>query len=137
MIFVVDTNRVIAALIKDSISRKIIYSDKFVLLTPNFTKIELAANKNEILEKANLTETAFDNLLSVILGNMYVVDDSIINYKFEEAKKIMDKIDPDDTPFIALALALDSDGIWSDDKHFQRQDKVKVWKTSDLIKYLQ
>jgi len=44
----------------------------------------------------------------------------------------MDKIDPDDTPFIAAALATNSD-IWSDDKHFQKQNKIKVWKTEDLI----
>ena len=48
----------------------------------------------------------------------------------------MDKIDPDDTPFITAALATKSD-IWSDDKHFEKQNKIRVKKTSDLVKYVQ
>ncbi|MBI4014875.1 MAG: hypothetical protein HY365_02890, partial [Candidatus Aenigmarchaeota archaeon] len=54
-----------------------------------------------------------------------------------EAKRIMDKIDPDDTPFIALALAVENDGIWSSDKHFERQNKIKIWKTETLLKLLE
>jgi predicted nucleic acid-binding protein len=50
-----------------------------------------------------------------------------------EARKIMDKIDPSDTPFMALALAVENDGIWSDDRHFLRQRRVKTWKTKDLL----
>lgn len=71
-----------------------------------------------------------------MMSNMYVVDDSIIKYKFEEAKYIMDKIDKDDTPFIALALAVTNDGIWTDDKHFEKQSRIKVWKTQILSSYL-
>ena len=62
-----------------------------------------------------------------------LIDDFIILERLEEASKIMDAIDPDDTPFIAAALATNSD-IWSDDKHFEKQNKIKVWKTSDLVK---
>jgi predicted nucleic acid-binding protein len=45
----------------------------------------------------------------------------------------MDAIDPDDTPFIALASAVENDGIWSDDKHFQQQTRIRVWQTKDLL----
>ncbi|MDE1824466.1 MAG: hypothetical protein KGH74_04175, partial [Candidatus Micrarchaeota archaeon] len=78
MILVANTNRIVAALIKDSVSRRIIYSDKFILLTPSFTKMELEEHKGELLRRTNLTETAFDSLLSLILNNLYVVDDSIL-----------------------------------------------------------
>ena len=43
-----------------------------------------------------------------------------------EAKEIMDKIDPSDTPFIALALVVENDGIWSDDRHFEEQNRIKI-----------
>ena len=66
---------------------------------------------------------------------MKLIVDSIVLSHMEEAAKIMDKIDPDDTKFIAAALATNSD-IWSDDKHFEKQNKVKVWKTKDLIRFL-
>ncbi len=136
MILVTDTNRIIAALIKDSLSRKIIYSDKFILLAPSFAKTEVENNKREILEKTNLPETTFDSLFALILNNIYIVDDSILRYKFDDAKKIMDKVDPSDTAFVALALAIKNDGIWSDDIDFQRQKAIKVWRTENLIRYL-
>lgn len=55
---------------------------------------------------------------------------------FGSAKMIMDKIDKDDTAFVALSLASDNDGIWSDDKHFLRQKIIKVWKTAELLQLL-
>ena len=136
MILIADTNRIIAALIKDSTSREILLSDKFVFLTVGFTKTELKEHMKEILKKANISETALDSLLALIFGNIYVVDDSIIKNNFEDAKKIMDSIDPNDTPYIALVLSVENSGIWSDDKHFQKQNKVRIWKTPELMKLL-
>jgi predicted nucleic acid-binding protein len=43
----------------------------------------------------------------------------------DDAKEIMDNIDPSDTPFIALALAVENDGIWSDDEHFNKQNRIR------------
>lgn len=53
-----------------------------------------------------------------------VVDTSIIN------------IDPEDTAFLALAMALDCDGIWSNDSDYEKQTMVKVYKTHILKTYL-
>lgn len=50
MIFVVDTNRIIAALIKDSYSRKIILSGKLDLVTVNFSKTEILKYRGYILK---------------------------------------------------------------------------------------
>lgn len=41
-----------------------------------------------------------------------------------------------ETPFLALALATENDGVWSNDKDFETIKQVKVWKTQDLLKYL-
>jgi predicted nucleic acid-binding protein len=46
------------------------------------------------------------------------------------------RIDPNDIPFLALALATENDGIWSNDRHFEAIKQIKIWKTSDLLKYL-
>ena len=42
-------------------------------------------------------------------------------------------IDIDDAPFVALALSFHHDGIWSNDKDFERQSVVRVWKTDELL----
>jgi len=48
----------------------------------------------------------------------------------------MGKIDRDDVPFIALALSFPNDGIWTEDRHFLKQRRVKVWRTRELLKLL-
>ena len=37
----------------------------------------------------------------------------------------MHDIDRDDVMFIAAALAVENEGIWTDDKHFQRQKRLE------------
>jgi predicted nucleic acid-binding protein len=134
MRLIINTNRIIAALIKDSYSRKIIMSGKFELVTISFASNEIKKHKREILDKTNLSEIEFDNLLSIFLKKIYVIDDIVINSKTKEARKIMDNIDPDDSPFIALALSIKNDGIWSDDMHFSKQNVIKVWRTDQLFR---
>jgi predicted nucleic acid-binding protein len=136
MKIIVDTNRIIAALIKNSTSRAILFSNKFEFLTVGFARKELGNHKKEILAKTHITETALDALMAALFKRIYVVDDVAIKEMFDQAKEIMDKIDLDDTPFIALALSVESDGIWSDDKHFTMQKIIKIWKTGDILKLL-
>ena len=131
-----DTNRIIAALIKDSTSRKILLSDEFEFLTVAVIKKEIEKYKQDILQRAKITEEEFRKIYSKLFSKIFIVEDTVIGSKFDEAKKIMDKIDPKDTPFLALALAVENDGIWSDDTHFEKQTKIKVWKTKDMIKFL-
>ena len=45
----------------------------------------------------------------------------------------MEHIDPEDIVFIATALSISDSAIWSDDGHFEKQDKVKVLKTKDVV----
>ena len=56
-----------------------------------------------------------------------------IEKNWDEAKKIMEHIDPEDVVFIATALSIDDSVIWSDDRHFEKQDKARVLKTEDMI----
>jgi predicted nucleic acid-binding protein len=137
MKIVVDTNRIIASLVRDSASRKILLSDKFEFLTAGITKSEIEEHKQEIMEKAKVTEEEFNKIFSLLFSKIFVVSDITIQSKMEEAKQIMDKTDPDYTPFIALTLAVENDGIWSNDKHFEQQARIKVWKTEVLFKLLE
>ena len=75
-------------------------------------------------------------LLGVLLASIQVVPAEGILKKHKKAERIMGKIDKGDVPFVALALSFPNDGIWSEDKHFLRQKKVRVWRTRDLLKLL-
>ena len=46
------------------------------------------------------------------------------------------EIDKKDAPFIATSLAHNNCPIWSDDKHFKLQEKIKVYTTEELINLL-
>ncbi len=136
MILIVDTNRIIAALIKDSFSRQILLSDKIGFVTVGFSKIEIEKHKNEILEKSGLTEEEFEILLRILFRKINILSDLIVEEFMDRAKAIMDNIDPKDTPFISAALAIENQGIWSDDGHFLKQDRIWAWRTEDLVQFL-
>lgn len=129
---VVDTNRVIAALVKDSLSRMLLCSTLVTFYTMGFSKQEIMKHKEELLQKTALSESAFDALLARLYSKLRLIPDTIIQPYLQEAEQIMQIIDPDDVQFIAAALAMNS-GIWSDDKHFQKQHRIKVWTTEALF----
>ncbi len=133
MNLIVDTNIIIAALIKDSASRKIITHSEPDLMTINYSDKEIAKYKYLILKKAKIKEEEFNTILENLKSKIIILDDDLVKTRMNEAKLIMDKIDPNDTPFIAAALATNS-AIWSDDNHFIKQNKIKVYTTKDLLK---
>ena len=61
---VIDTNRIIAAIIKDSISRELIFNNKFDFYSVEAVILEIGKYKEEIMSKAKLKDKDFDNLLS-------------------------------------------------------------------------
>ena len=132
---IVNTNRIIAALIKDSVSRKLIYHANIEFLGVHFSRKEIEKYRKLIIKKANITETEFEQLLYQLNDKLIFIEEELLNLCMEEAKKIMFKIDPDDVPFIAAALATGAD-IWSDDLHFIKQKRIKVWRTEQLLKFL-
>jgi len=135
MRLVLDTNILISALIRESITRKILVMSGIEFLVPEFTFEEINKHKNEILKKSKLKTSQFDLLMATLKENLMIIPKYEIR-RIKEAKEIMDNIDPNDTIFIALALSTLNDGIWSDDIHFKRQNVVKVWNTEELVKFL-
>lgn len=136
MRLIVDTSRIIAALIRDSATRSILYSNKFELLTVNFIKTEISEHEEEIAQKAKLNKKEFNDIFSRLLGHVQIINDLSFESKLEEARNIMEDIDPDDVPFIAAALAVDNEGIWTDDGHFSRQKRIRIFSTASLLRTL-
>lgn len=132
MNIVVDTNVFISALIKDGLTREILLKLKYNFLFPEFEFYELKEHKRELIQKANLPEREFNILLLRLLNYVKIIPtEIIINYK-EQAFNIMGSIDKDDVQFIATALAFNCP-VWSDDNHFQKQNKVKILTTKDML----
>ena len=67
MKLVVDSNILIAALIKDSMCRHILFHSDAEFLTISITEKEIQKYKHVVLQKARITEDDFDLLMEKML----------------------------------------------------------------------
>lgn len=132
MIVIVDVNVIISALLKDSTTREIIVKSDFDFCFPEISLQKIRKYKSLILEKSGLSEREFQETLNIMLQNIKLISTEELMIHWKEAKKIMENIDEEDTPFISAALNNENTMIWSDDKHFDRQDKIITIKTSEM-----
>jgi len=133
MKLIIDTNIIFSGLIKKSITRAILFSPYFEFYTPDFYNIELNKYKSYLLTKFEGTEGELNELIKILHEKIIIVVEDEYFDKMEKAEAIIGKIDPKDIPFIALALSIENDGIWTRDKHFAEQISIKTYTTSDLI----
>ena len=133
MKIVLDVNIILSALIKDSVTREIVMESglDFCFPEPSLAKI----NKYEgyVIEKSGLSKGEYDIVLTNLLMHIGIISVEDILRNWTEAKKIMGHIDTEDIVFIATAMCFENAVIWSDDKHFEKQNRVKVWKTNYFI----
>ena len=136
MRLIVDTNILISSLIKDSITREILLLPFMDFYLPEFALEEVEAHKTKIGKLSGLSPDEIDFFLDLLLENISIIPAQAIRPYLKEAERIIGDIDPGDIPFIALALAVDNDGIWTNDKHFKKARKIKIWNTRELLAYL-
>ena len=133
MIVIIDTNIIISALIKNSITRKILIHSNLRFKYPEVSLQELYKYKSYIMEKAGYNEEQLEAVINKLLEHIDLMHLDLITPWLNASKEIMEKIDINDAVFIAASLALDKAVIWSDDADFERQDIINIIKTKDLI----
>ena len=133
MKLIVNTNIVLKALIKSSKVRAILLSPNHQFYVPEYAVEETEKHLTLTMEKTGLSEEEIKLALSVLLTNIRVIPSENILASWNEAEKIIGPIDRGDVPFLAAALSIPCDGIWSDDKDLKRQTTVKVWSTRQVI----
>lgn len=136
MKLIIDSNIIMAALISDAKTREIILKSGFTFYHPKIALESLEEYKNELIEKAGIDGEEYEITKKILFEKIIVVDEKKYLENIEEAENIMRSIDLDDSPFISLALTMDNDGIWSEDAHFKRQNRIKVWTTKELIDFI-
>ncbi|MBS3096773.1 hypothetical protein J4480_05015 [Candidatus Woesearchaeota archaeon] len=136
MRLIIDANRVFSVIIGKKLSSAamgIFFSDATDFFTPFRMLAELENNREEIRFKSGFSHEDFDNFISIMK----------LRIKFMPLEDFMDKISdakeisPHSKDIEYFALALKSNcAIWSDEKAFKMQSKVKVLTTSELINEL-
>ena len=135
MKIVIDTNILMAGLIKGSTVREILISKNTEFFLPEHAIEEIKKYKKELCEKAGYTEEEFDRLFSYLLENIKIIPKTEIKLYMKKAENIMKEIDINDSSFIATCLAISADGILSFDKHFKKQKKIKVFDIREIITF--
>jgi predicted nucleic acid-binding protein len=132
MKIVVDANIFVSALLKDSLTRKLLKDPFFEFYTVDFVRSEFEEHFDEFSKRSGLSMEELILLINGILRNVKVVGKLEFVNKLEMAKRLID--DFDDVPYLALALAMGNEAaIWSNDKDFRKQKLVNVYSTRDLV----
>jgi len=139
MKLVVDANEMFAAVIargkeKQSPTIKIFFLDDLVFYAPYRILVELQKHKEEIKAKSGFTEKDFGAFTAVLKARINFVPLENFSNKIGEAKKIAPHLK--DVEYFALALKLNCP-IWSEEKAFKKQEKVKIFTTQELTKLLE
>ena len=133
MRIVIDTNVLMAGLLKEAIVREILISPKNDFFLPEAALKEVKKYADELCEKADYSDTELQEIVSYLMERISLVKDEEIKPYMKKAEEVME-IDKKDAPFLATCLAINADGIWSFDKHFHHQSVVRVFKTEELAK---
>jgi len=131
---IIDSNRIIAALIRDSTARDIIVKSAIEFVAPEIVLREIYNHIPLISKKNGLSVEENTMVLAALLDYIQIASISIYIENIEEAKKLIGKYDMSDIPFAALVLSIENDGIWTEDEHFVNQKMIKIWRTDELLK---
>lgn len=131
-----DANILIAAFLRDSSVRRILTLSFLELFAPEFLREEMEKHLSVIRRRAGLSESAARELLHLIEGYVTTIPEEALLLHWEEAAAAMREVDPNDVAYVAAALAVPCDGVWSDDPHLRTQKAVPCWTTTELLKEL-
>jgi len=85
--------------------------------------------------KRSSQPVALEYAQSFLLKAIQVVPLDLYRPRMKAAFEVMKEIDEKDAPFLALAMQLGCP-IWSNDRHFQRQNKVRAYTTRDILEII-
>ena len=129
---ILDTNIFISALIKDSLTRKLLLEYEGHFLFPEYIFLEIEKHHSEILEKTGLTKEELSKLMNTLLKKVLIVPTKALEPYKREAISIMKDIDINDALFIACALAYKNSIIWSDDRKLKSQNIIMILNTKEI-----
>lgn len=133
MIIIIDVNILLSALIKDSTTRSLILTSGQDFYFPEKSMQKIRKYKQYIKEKSGLSDLEFLKLFHTLMKFIKIIPDEELLEEWDNAKRIMEHIDPEDVTFIAAALSQEEAIIWSDDRHFEKQNAIITLKTKDVI----
>ncbi len=129
---VIDTNRIIAALIRDSTTREILFNRNFEFIAPDYVMLEIKNYEGHILKVAGIAKEEFEILMALIFEHVTIVPEAEYKEFIGVCKNYIE--DEKDIPYLAVCLACNAYGIWTHDPDFLKQKKVKILANIDMLR---
>ena len=129
MNLVLDTNSLFSFFWKGSFIRKLL-AKEHALYSLHFALEELNKHKQEILKKAKLSSSNFNELIAELKDLIKFIPFSEYSNRITEAYNLLPK-HAKDIDFLALALKLNA-AILSNDKELLNQSKIKMFNKINL-----
>ena len=130
---VINASRIFAGVMKDGTNRRLILDDRLDPFAPTFIREEIWKHMDKLIRYSRLTSEEAGKMIERLLAHVSVVDDDAFSDRLAEAEKAMAGIDPDDSAYIALAMAINVEGIWTEDRHYWKQQLVRPFSTRDVL----
>ncbi len=135
---VVDSNIIFSALIfKGSTNRKILQKP-LLFVAPEYALKEIEAHLPLVIKKCanrRVSEKEVRFAVDTILSNIIFLPDESYKPFIKEAIELMKNIDEKDSPFVAVAMALNLP-VWSNDKSLKKQKRVTIYSTDEVLKLI-
>jgi len=133
MRIVVDTNILFSFFWRESLTRKLLITSNFELISPEIALKELDKHSEEIRGKLKITNREFKEQFKKLR--------EIVNFirmeEYSQFIKEANSFSPDraDAEFFALCLKNDC-FLWSNDSLLKQQNRIKVLSTKEIIEIL-
>ncbi len=134
MKLVADANVVIAALLRDAGTRRLLLLGGHEVHVPDYLFDEIEAHRGELAARLRRPTDIVNEVLDLLRGHL--IEHRAAEYKPEMAlaEGMLRGRDPKDVPYVALALALHAEGIWSEDRGLVSQPPFRVFRTTELVR---
>ncbi len=116
--------------------RRILTFAGLELFAPEVILDEFEEHRRELARRIGLGSEEAQALLERLRLHLPVVPSGDLSEKLADARELMRDIDPEDALYVAAALSVECDGIWSDDPHLKRQHVVPCFTTRELVEAL-
>jgi|SRR3989344_2635185 len=135
MRLVIDANILFSAIIAkgrklNSKKLNLIFSKELEIFAPGLMLFELRNNKEKLKEISKLPDEELEKFIELLKLRIQFVSLRYFSDKMAEAKELC--VELKDVAYFALALKLNC-SIWSGEKSFKEQSKIKVFNTKELL----
>src|SRR2546427_1374787 len=127
-------NILIAALLRDSTTRRVVVLGGHDLHVPEYLFDEIEIHRDELAKRSGQTTDALEEALRILRGHVTEHEEADYVDELGKAGSLLGGRDPKDTPYVALALALQADGIWTEDRGLVSLGGLAVYRTSDIVR---